>query len=185
MVKIMKKIIITTILIISLILLIGCKANDNINDLGLKEKDTTKYVSIKYSTLTGGDNTLYKIIYVDFMFLNEDISYEIIVFDEHNYEDEEIIKLEYNGEKKQRYKLGINYYSNITYSNIIIYENNKIIGYSIIYSEYYRSSPNRMLSLIEKQVVFPEVIRNKKEISRELILTLIKQYNQEYLENNK
>ena len=32
--------------------------------------------------------------FVDFMFLNEDISYEIIVFEEHNFENVEITKIE-------------------------------------------------------------------------------------------
>ena len=182
MVKIMKKIIITILIILSLFLLNGCKTQKNINDLGLKEEDTTKYISIKYSALTGGDNTLRRVTFVDFMFLNEDISYEIIVFEEHNFENVEITKIEYNNEEKLRYELGINYYSAITYSNIIIYENNKIIGYAIIFNEYYRGSLNRMLSLIEKQVIFPEVMRNQKEISRELVLDLIKQLNKDYLE---
>lgn len=184
MVKIMKKILINFLIILSVIILSGCNVSKtNVNQLGLKEKETTGYVKVNYPTITGGFNSIAWSVPVEFNFDEETIAYEFIVYKDNDFEQKELIKLVYNGKEKQSISFRSNVsYINMTYVNIIIYEESRIIGYAIISSDY-NVSLGRKYTFIEKQVLFPEVIRNQKEVSRELLIELIKYQNKEYLKN--
>lgn len=184
MVKIMKKILINFLIILSVIILSGCNVSKtNVNQLGLKEKETTGYVKVNYPTITGGFNSIAWSVPVEFNFDEETIAYEFIVYKDNDFEQKELIKLVYNGKEKQSISFRSNVsYINMTYVNVIIYEESRIIGYAIISSDY-NVSLGRKYTFIEKQVLFPEVIRNQKEVSRDLLIELIKYQNKEYLKN--
>ena len=184
MVIIMKKILINFLIILSVIILSGCNlSKTNVNQLGLKEKETTGYVKVNYPTLTGGMNSIPWSVPLEFNFDKETIAYEFIVYKDNDFEQKELIKLVYNGKEKQSISFRSNVsYINMTYVNIIIYEESRIIGYAIISSDY-NLSFGRKYTFIEKQVLFPEVIRNQKEVSRDLLIELIKYQNKEYLKN--
>ena len=149
----------------------------------MKEKETSGYVKVNYPTITGGFNSIPWSVPVEFNFDEETIAYEFIVYKDNDFEQKELIKLVYNGKEKQSISFRSNVsYINMTYVNIIIYEESRIIGYAIISSDY-NVSLGRKYTFIEKQVLFPEVIRNQKEVSRELLIELIKYQNKEYLKN--
>ena len=177
----MKKIIIIFLIVISTTLLNGCDiSKTETNHLGYEEKYVSDFVKVKYSTITGGFNSIPWTISLDIYFEKETISYEMVVYKNNNFDDVEITKFEYDGEECQTVYFRSNSLHKLTYANIIIYDEDNIIGYAIISSEYITEA-GRKHTYMEKQVIFKEVIKKKKEISREEVLSLIKTLNEEYL----
>ena len=163
------------LLLISIIL-VGC--NTNKNQYGIKEKETDEYISV----YTNDDDRWYwQGVYLNLKFLNENISYDVyskngefgsgygnhFVF---NYDNKDSVELRWSGGDHFHYK--------IFYIEVIIMEKNSIIGYAVVKINY-NIETRHEVSMI-KQVIFPDAINKKIELTEQIVKVLIEE-NKQYV----
>jgi hypothetical protein len=159
------------IIIIFTLVLVGCNFKVSTNELGIKEKQTNEYVNLSLDTYTAEYNSVLRFPIV-LNFLKESLTFEVKKFygglglhDGLSLSGEAYLKYSYNGSNKET----IYFYPDFGYKpseqanqyfvDIILRDNEKIIGYSII--QFIKVNKNTLQGNFVKNVVFPDAIKGK------------------------
>lgn len=168
------------LLLISIIL-VGC--NTNKNQYGIKEKETDEYISV----YTNDDATwFFQCVFLKMNFLNENISYDVYAkkgefgYDYGNhfvftYDNKDSVELCWSGGDDFHYKT--------FYIDVIIMEYDSIIGYAVV--KVNCSDEPRFQTSIIKQIIFPDAINKKIELTEKFVRLLIEENKQYIIDINE
>lgn len=178
-----KFLIILTLLFI--IMLSGCKSNGEYNEYGIKEKEMNSLISVLNPEFEFITDEGY-VVDIRLNFINENISFEVYSNDGY-LENSNGYSL-----NSRKYMYNEEYFCDVRwktseqkclyfkyYINVVIFENDSIIGYAVIeINENVVSSRTRKATIeIKKCVTFPEVINGKKKMSYNIVKVLIEEQN--------
>ena len=163
------------LLLLISIILVGC--NTNKNQYGIKEKETDEYISV----YTNEDDLWYwQGVYLKLNFLNENISYDVYSKNGEfsDYSDHYVVTYDNKDSVELRWLGSNDFYSKIFYIDVIIMENYSIIGYAVVKINY--NEVTRHEVSIIKQVIFPDAINKKIELTEKFVRLLIEE-NKQYI----
>lgn len=171
----MKKIIILLLIFILPFILIGCNTKTTTNILGIKEKQTNDYISLPVESYVAEYDSILRYP-IQLNFINENITFEMKsshgVFERFDNIaiQQSIIKFSFNKEKNEiiyLYPMSKIDENNGCFIDVIIRENDNIIGYSII--KVYETNDITIKGELIKNVIFPDALKNKIIVLEESI----------------
>lgn len=171
--------------LLSLVMVSGCKSNGECNKYGIREKETRSLISIIKPEFEFITNEGYAVD-IRLHFANENISFEV-------YSDDGYLANQ-NGYclNSMKYMYNEESFRDVTwkvseqkclyfrfYINVVIFENDSIIGYAVIEINETVVSSRMTKAIIEmkKCVTFPEVINGKTKMSYNMVKVLIEEQN--------
>ena len=164
------------LLLLISIILVGC--NTNKNQYGIKEKETDEYISV----YTNEDDLWYlQGVYLQLNFLNENVSYDVYSKNGefgYDYGNHFVFNYDNKDSEELRWSGGDDFHYKTFYIDVIIMENNSIIGYAVVKINYNEVTRHEV-SMI-KQVIFPNAINKKIELTEKFVRLLIEE-NKQYV----
>lgn len=163
------------LLLISIIL-VGC--NTNKNQYGIKEKETDEYISVY---INDDATWFFQCVFLKMNFLNKNISYDVYSKNgesENNYSNHYVVTYDNKDSVELSWREADDFHYKTFYIDVIIMEYDSIIGYAVV--KVNCSDEPRFQTSIIKQVIFPDAINKKIELTEKFVRLLIEE-NKQYI----
>ena len=163
------------LLLISIIL-VGC--NTNKNQYGIKEKETDEYISVY---INDDATWFFQCVFLKMNFLNENISYDVYSKNgesENDYSNHYVVTYDNKDSVELFWRAADDFHYKTFYIDVIIMEYDSIIGYAVV--KVNCSDEPRFQTSIIKQVIFPDAINKKIELTEKFVRLLIEE-NKQYI----